>query len=222
MEVDRRLGAVGIPYCIIKSYGGNPDYNDGNVDVVLTTPLWDVFDRAFSKDFSVSRRDRIKNRCYERNKLMLKPPSDEFAMLNLHSNAGWHNICFMTAEKIHADSVEFPLAGGSTRIVGRDTEARLFVLHIILEKFKKNEWDDQFLTRTDYEAFAKAYGVPHAQIERIAGATGNIAMRDLRPIWRRYYRARRQDGEISLWNRFLHFGFVRVQLYRRFKKRLRG
>ena len=222
MEVDRRLGAVGIPYCIIKSYGGNLEYNDGNVDVVLTTPLWEVFDRAFSKDFCVSRRDRIKNRYYEQNKLMLKPSSDEFAMLHLHSNAGWHNICFVTAENIHADSVEFPLEGGSTQIVGRDTEARLFVLHIIFEQFKKNEWDGRFLTLADYEVFAKEYDIPHEQMEKIAEATGNIAMRDLRPIWRRYYRARRQDGEISLWNRFLHFGFVRVQLYRRLKKRLRG
>ena len=39
LEVDRRMHAAGFPYCVIKTYGANPDYNDSNIDVVTDVPM---------------------------------------------------------------------------------------------------------------------------------------------------------------------------------------
>lgn len=221
LEVDRRLRDAEIAYCIIKSYGGNLEYNDGNVDVVVAQPLWEVYRRAFAEDFTVCRRDRIKNRLYERTKLMLTPQCDELAKLHLHSNAGWHDICFASAGRILANAVDLPIQGRAVRILDRHEEAQLFVMHIIFEQFKTNQWDVRFLTPADYTAFAEQFGLPEDQMAKVVSAEGAIPIRHLRPIWRGYYRARRSDACITLRNRLLHFGFVIVQLYRRYRSRWR-
>ena len=218
----RRLGAVDIEYCVIKSYGGNLQYNHGNIDVVVKAPLWEAYRRALSRDYNVSRRDVIKNCVYERNKLMLESKTDEFAKIHLHSNVGWHNLCFVAVERILANTVEMPLDGGSVRVLARDEEARVLVLHIIFERFMKNRWDSQFLKLKDYTTLAEEFGVPENEIVKAIGVDGLMPLRYLWPIWRRYYSIGRSNRRPTVWNLGLHFGFVLIQLYRRHVKQWLG
>ena len=69
--IDEVLKNHEIPYCIIKSYNGVEDYNDGNVDVLVDHNLLDLHRIAFSDDFKVTLYNRAKYTLYERNKLML-------------------------------------------------------------------------------------------------------------------------------------------------------
>ena len=213
VEIDQRLNAKNLPYCIIKSYGGDPEYLDGNIDVVTTEPLRSVYRSAFADAFEISTRDRTKNVLYERNKLMLSPKTDRFCKIHLHSNVGWHNLCFIDGQKVIENAREVPAGDSTVRVLSRDMGARAFVLHVIFEQFKKNPWDLNFLTWEDYLSFAADYEIDIPQLKIVHEAQGPIEISDLRPIWKQYYRARR--GEVSLWSRFLHELLVFVQSRRR-------
>jgi len=218
LEVGSRCDRAGIAYCVIKTYGGDPQYNDGNVDLLVDRSLWDVYDAVLADDFRVSRRDRIKNRLYERNKLMGVAEQGDLAQIHLHRSVGWHNICFMSAQDVLARSTDVTFADGAVRVADKATESRMFVLHIIFEQFAKNEWDLRFLCGRDFDDFADQFGVPPGVIAKVRDAGyGHLAFADLRPIWNRYYRNRRRETNISLWNRFLHWGLTRVQQHRRRK-----
>jgi hypothetical protein len=212
VEADGRLRAAGISYCLIKSYGANLEFEDANLDLVVRAPLWQV--RECFPEFVVTRRDRIKNRLYERNKLMLKDATGRWAMLHLHSNAGWHNICFVAASTILGQARDFVPADRAVRVTERDLEARLYVLHIIFEQFQKNPWDAAFLRPGDFDAFASEFDLPGQAMAAVRDASaGVLPWSVLRPIWRCYYR--RSAHSVTVWNRFLHWGFVCLQTYRR-------
>lgn len=212
LYADVKLRTAGIPYCVIKSYGGNPKYADGNLDIVVGRGLGRIYQRAFAADYLVTSYDRMKSVLYERNKLMIKPRDSDRIPLHLHSFAGWHNICFMPAERILGNAIDLPLDGRSVRIAERSDEARIFVCHIIFEQYRVKDWDLRFLANSDFDDFAREHEIADIAPVRDAKA-GPIALRHLRPIWRQYYRMRRGRDRISVWNRLLHWGYlVRRQL----------
>lgn len=218
VEVDRRLCAKQFPYCIIKSYGGDPEYLDGNIDVVVTAPLKTVYQAAFCEDFEISSRDKVKNWLYERNKLMLSPSNKQFCKIHLHSNVGWHNFCFIEGKNIIENSKEIRLEDEPVRVLDRDWEARVFLLHIIFEQFKKSPRDTRFLHWDDCLSFASEFEIDLSALKNVFEAKGNIEIENLRPIWTQYYRARK--GDVGLWHRFLHELLVRIQSNRRRKGNL--
>ena len=69
LDVDQRMREAGFPYCVIKTYGANPDYNDSNIDVVTNVDMRKVAEEAFG-DHAITTKDEIKTRFYETNKLM--------------------------------------------------------------------------------------------------------------------------------------------------------
>jgi len=212
VEAGSRLRAAGIAYCLIKSYGANLQFADANLDLVVAQPLWRV--RSLFPEWVVTSRDRIKNRLYERNKLMLKDPAGRQAMLHLHSNAGWHNICFVPASTILEQSRDFVPVDQPVRVTERDLEARLYVLHILFEQFQKNPWDAAFLRAADFDAFAAEFALPGQAMAAVRDApVGALPWEVLQPIWRAYYR--RSPHPVTVWNRFLHWGFTCLQSYRR-------
>ena len=225
VEIGRRLDGAQIPYCVIKSYGGNPTYNDSNVDIVVGQPLLEVHKNIFSTDFVVTHRDMIKHRIYERNKLMCNHVGGDntsYAKLHLHRDVGWHNICFVPAPEIFRGTVDHMIEGGMVHIAERHLEARLFVLHIIFEQFRKNSWDTKLLKPKDFDDFAHEYALAERVIGPVRDALeGPLSLRALRPIWRRYYEQRASETPITTWNRFLHWGFTVLKCYRAVKKRQR-
>ena len=101
-EVNRRHAEHGVDYCVIKSYSGVEDYDDGNIDVVVSVPMQRLYEDVYSDAFRVTTKDRLKAVLYERNKLMLTPRKGEMAKIHLHTNAGWHNHCFVGDNSIFA------------------------------------------------------------------------------------------------------------------------
>ena len=218
LEAGTRFDRADMTWCVIKSYGGDTNYNDGNVDMLVDRPLREAHSAVLARDFRLSTRDRIKHRLYERNKLMCCPDRTDLAKIHLHRNVGWHNVCFLSAEEVFARSTNRQFAEGAVRIADRDTEAQMFVLHIVFEQFRKNEWDMRFLSGRDFNAFADQYGIPPSVIAPVRDAgPGPLAYSVLRPIWNCYYQRRRHETGISPWNRFLHWGFTCVQKYRKLK-----
>jgi hypothetical protein len=92
---------------------GAADYDSGNVDILVQAPLLDVYTQLFARDFIATPRSRFGHRLHERNKLMLASHSGALAKLHLHSNVGWHNICFISADELRIDGelVESILVG---------------------------------------------------------------------------------------------------------------
>ena len=218
VQIGSRLDRAGIAHCVIKSYGGDPKYNDGNVDMLVDRPLLEVFHAVLEKDFHVTSRDRIKNVLYERNKLMASANTADLAKIHLHRNVGWHNICFLTADQVLGHCARRTFSDGAVRVADRATEARMFVLHIIFEQFRKNEWDERFLCDRDYDDFAEQFSIPSQQIAKVRDArVGPLTFADLRPIWNRYYQQRKHETRIDVWHRFLHWGLTCVARYRGFK-----
>ncbi|MCP5058708.1 MAG: hypothetical protein GY937_18560 [bacterium] len=216
VEVDRRLAKAGIDYCIIKTFGAEPDYVDSNMDVVCTVPLREVYQRAFS-DHRITLKDEIKTRFYERNKLMAKPVGDETVDIHLHSNAGWHNIEFVSGSQILAHRTDHSVSGHVVQILERGLDARVLLLQVIFENFRKTRWDNGYLTEEDYRSFGQEYGVSEEEWKPIRAAEKHVALGDLWPVWRHYYRKRRNETSISGWNYFLHSLLYSLDRYRRLR-----
>ena len=217
VEIHNRLADKALPYCIIKSYGGDPEYSDGNIDVVTSLPFATLYRTYFSNDFCITARDRLKNVLYERNKLMLTPNTDRFCKIHLHSNIGWHNYCFINRENVFEHAHDKDFEGHTVRVLGRDLEARAFVLHIIFEQFKKNAWDMKFLSWDDFAAFATEYEIDASLLKPVFDTSAQeIELELLKPIWKHYYSAQKSN-KISWWSLFLHKLFVHVQSRRREK-----
>lgn len=212
-EVHDRLSAQGFPYCIVKSYGGDPEYSDSNIDVLTTAPLLSIQRKFFEDDFLVTPRDRAKNLLYERNKLMLTPKSDVYCKIHLHSSIGWHNLSFIDGEQVLENAQEVFFEEKAVCVLARSLEARAFVLHIIFEQFKKNAWDNKFLTWSDYECFASEYQLDSSLLKSVHESQGLLELEVLKPIWSQYYRVR--GREVSRWNLFLHRLLVFVDSRRR-------
>jgi hypothetical protein len=207
--VDERLRALGIPYCIIKSYGGAEEYSDGNLDVLVDHRLMDVHEKAFSGDFAVSPRNRVKHAIYEQNKLMVVSVERPLTPLHLHRSVGWHNVCCIPAHQVIENAEEKLFDGRPVRIASRDDEARIFVLHIILEQFRVKPWDLRLLIAEDFDSFARDYGIDDHEIAVIRDVpAGDVSTADLRPIWRKYYKRHAEQSNVSLWNRFLHWALL--------------
>lgn len=205
LDLDRRMRDAGIPYCVIKTYGAHPEFNDSNIDVVCPGSLREVYRRAYP-DYTLSTRDSIKGRFYEHNKLMVKHPTRETSDIHLHSNAGWHDIEFVSGEEILANRKEHPLEGGSAWILEPELDARILTLQIMFENFKKKRWDAMVLGDADLDDFAATYGVSAEEMApvRAIEAEQPMSFSDLLPIWRKYYARRKHETRITLWNRFLH------------------
>ncbi len=205
-HVDERMRAAGISYCIIKSYGGNEEYRDGNIDVLVEHRLLDVQADAFPDDFHITPRDRFKHAVYEQNKLMLNANDQPFTPLHLHRSVGWHNLCCLRADEIIKNSEQKMFDGRPVQIASRDDEARIFILHIVLEQFRVKPWDLRLLKTSDFDAFALDYGIDDAEIAVIRDVSeGPVSTADLRPIWRKYYKRHAVDATVTPWNRFLHW-----------------
>jgi hypothetical protein len=207
---------------VVKSYSGAVDHDSGNIDLLVRGSLLEVYERVFADGFTVTLRDRIKHRLYERNKLMLSPVDDSLVQLHLHSNVGWHDVCFISAEEVYTASIEIEMSGGAIRIPQRDVEARAFLLHVIFEKFKKNEQDQQLLNAKDFASFAEEFDLPEHVIAPVRDAgVGPLSLDELRPIWSAYYRARGRETPITQWNRFLHWGYTVKWRYDRLRAKVR-
>ncbi len=215
LDLDRRMREADIPYCVMKTYGAHDDFNDSNIDVVCLVPLQEVYRRAYP-DYTLSVRDRIKAVLYERNKLMVKHPSRETSDIHLHSNAGWHNIEFVSGEEILANKTELPLEGGSVQILASPLDKKILTLQVMFENFKKKKWDKLVLDDGDFAAFAGEYGVTPEEIAPVQESPIDTPLRGpyLRSIWRKYYAKRSRETSITAWNRFLHELLFRLQLYR--------
>ena len=212
LDMDRRMRDAGVGYCVIKSCIGNLDYFDSNIDVVCDVPMEEVHRRVYPERV-VTRKDGIKARYYERNKLMLTDPEHYASDIHLHTNAGWHDLEFVSGEEILANRMDLELEGRRVQIVKPDVERKILALHVMFENFFKRRWDPYYVGPDDYDAFATEYGVPPSEIAPIKAAERKIPIRALLPIWRRYYRQRGAD--VTLRNRFLHLLSVGVYFYRR-------
>ena len=207
--IDEVLKNHEIPYCIIKSYNGVEDYNDGNVDVLVDHNLLDLHRIALSDDFKVTLYNRTKYRLYERNKLMLMSKEKPLTPLHLHSSVGWNNLCCIPAHDVIQNAREVSFDGQPVMLASRDDEARIFVLHIILEQFKVKERDLILLTKDDFNQFAADYGLDDQEISIIRDApAGPVSTSDLRPIWKKYYSQHKTVSHVTPWNHFLHFGIL--------------
>lgn len=207
--VDDRLRALGIPYCIIKSYGGAEDYSDGNIDVLVDHDLLDTHARAFAQDFDASPRNRFKHAVYEQNKLMVVSRELPYTPLHLHRSVGWHNLCCLPADRLIQNADEKHFDGHPVMIASRTDEGRIFVLHILLEQFQVKVWDRKLLTDDDFNAFASDYGIEDHEIAIIRDApVGPVSTSSLRPLWLKYYKRHAKEAKVSLWNRFLHWGLL--------------
>ncbi|MBJ20217.1 MAG: hypothetical protein GY910_25020 [bacterium] len=205
-RVDERMRDLGIPYCIIKTYGGHEEYRDGNLDVLVDHTLLAVAEEVFDRDFHVTSRDRFKHAVYEQNKLMLNSNELPYTPLHLHRSVGWHNLCCIPAHEVIENAEEKLFDGRPVQIASRDDEARIFVLHIVLEQFRVKPWDLRLLERSDFDSFAADYGIDDDEIAVVRDATeGAVSTADLRPIWRKYYKKHSVDSKVSVWNRFLHW-----------------
>jgi hypothetical protein len=217
LDVDRRMKAAGFPYCVIKTYGANPEYNDSNIDVVTDVPMRRVVAEAFA-DHDVTFKDEIKTRFYETNKLMAKLDPPVRSDIHLHTNAGWHGIEFVSCEEIFSKAITHPLEGGSVQILERELDAKLFILQVIFENHKKRKWDNAFLTHEDWGKFADEFGFSEAEIGPIRDAKLYLDLDQLRPVWRGYYQQRKVETSITPWNHFLHWLLWTINERRRKKE----
>jgi len=214
VETHSRLSAAGIPYCIVKCYGGDLNYNDGNVDLVVLGSLWKVFRGIFTEDYTISLRDLVKHLFYERNKLMLTPVHSSSTRLHLHSSVGWSDIPYISSEHILNNAVIRSVAGYDISILRRDEDARVLILHVIFEQFKNNRWDKQFLRESDYVSFGNEFHIRRDDLKQIAGSEGIIPLRCLSRIWSRCWKRMIPGVRVTMWNRFLHYSLLIVQLSR--------
>jgi hypothetical protein len=196
---------------------GNIDYFDSNIDVVCLVPLEEVFRRAYP-DRYVTTKDRVKAMLYEHNKLMLTDRERKYSEIHLHTNAGWHDCEFVSGEEIMAHRMDLEVDGQLIQITDEVTERKILTLHQIFENFFKKRWDNFYIGEEDYDRLADAYGIPASEMARIKAAVTKIPIGDLRPIWRRYYAARRANSSVTLRSIFLHWLSVALYLYRENKK----
>jgi hypothetical protein len=205
--IDEVLSKKQISYCIIKSYGGAEEYNDGNVDLLVDHNLLNLHRIAFSDDFDVTLYNRTKYVFYEQNKLMLVSKEKPLTPLHLHSSVGWNNLCCIPAADVIRNAREVHFDGRPVMIASRDDEARIFVLHIVLEQFQVKKWDLTLLTKDDFDQFAAEYGINDDEISIIRDVPPSlVSTRELRPIWKKYHARHRKVSYVTPWNRFLLFG----------------
>lgn len=216
LDLDRRMREAGIEYAVIKSYGAHQEFNDSNIDVVCLVPLDEVYRRVYP-DYTLSTKDSIKANFYEHNKLMVKHPQKETSDIHLHTNAGWHDIEFVSGEEIFANRIDYALEGGRVKLITPTLDKKILTLQVMFENFMKKKWDVMYLDDNDYTMFADEYGVTPEEIAPVKQAEKYIELSDLRPIWRKYYRKRKTQTRVTLWNRFLHLLFVVIHVYRKSK-----
>ncbi len=215
LDLDRRMGEADIPYCVIKTFRANPDYNDSNIDVVCPLPLAEVHQRVYP-DYTLSLRDWTKAVFYERNKRMVKHPTGETSDIHLHTNAGWHDVEFVSGKEILAGRQRHELSGGAVWILEPELDARILTLQILFENFRKKRWDLTILGDPDLTDFAATYGVTEGEIQPVREAAQDepLPRSVLAPIWRKYYARRRLETHITPWNRFLHELLFALQAWR--------
>lgn len=218
-EIDHRLiNRAKKPYAIIKSYSGNLQYFDSNIDVIVDGSLYDLFREYFSDNWLVTKRDAMKNKLYERNKLMLSCRDAKWIKIHLHKNAGWHDFAFVEREDILEDIERVIIKDNyKVNLSSRRIEGIILVLHMIFEKFCKSEWDNTFLSSEDYIEAADYCGLKYNDINWIENrGVGNFPLEELQPIWIKYY----QNWNIKPWSRvrLLHHLLSGLTRYRRWKK----
>jgi len=200
---------------VIKTYCSRPSYDNGNVDLVVTKNLEELFESVFAEDFFIKTRDMRKYRYYEKNKLMLTPKNPRLRLLHLHSNAGWHNISFIDGEHIIQNSAHRKIGDLSVISAADSLDKEIHLLHMIFENFKKKELEEQVLSGPDYRSFCSFYNINLEAVLPIMNASvGKFRFKDMLPIWLGYYKVRKQQTPIGSWNYFLHAGLYAKSLTR--------
>lgn len=90
--------------------------------------------------------------------------------------------------------------GNEVIVLESCTEKIVEILHIIFEKYIKNEFDKNFIKHGDYIYFAKLYNIEKDLIEAVMEQNKKIDFEHLRPIWKILY----DYFNFSTINRILH------------------
>ena len=216
IDVDRLQRKAGIPYCIIKSYNGCSNYNDGNLDVVVPGPLFEVYERVYKANYVVTEKDRLKSKIYETNKLMLTPNKPGLALIHLHSNAGWHNLEFFSIDRILNGAEVKQVEEYDLTLLNRREEGVLCIFHALFEKFECSEDDEKFLNDEDWKAFTSETGIRKGNATNALYGVGVGRWMAFASVWTKYYRAR--EGML-LWGKSLHLAYVMLRILRAVRSR---
>ena len=206
--VDEICSKKRIKYSIIKSYH-DISFVDGNIDVVVEGDLMDFYKKYLYKDFSITKKDLIKFKFYERNKLMCVNSGSDFIPIHLHSNAGWHDLEFFSGERILNNSSRIDLEEVSICLCSRPLEQDILFYHSLFEKHQFSVRDMEFLGHETLQSkLLELTGdsLPHINVI----ADSRLPLNVLFIFWRKYYYG---NENVRLKNLFFHIMLV-------FKQRL--
>lgn len=205
-HVDEICSKKRIKYSIIKSYH-DLSFVDGNIDVVIEGDLMDFYKKFLYKDFSITKKDLIKFKFYERNKLMCVSSGSDFIPIHLHSNAGWHDLEFFSGERILKNSSRINLEELSICLCSRPLEEDILFYHSLFEKHQFSVRDVEFLGQESLQSkMLEIAGNRLTYLNIVADA--RLPLSALFIVWRQYYFG---NENVRLTNLFFHIMLVLKQ-----------
>ena len=208
--INTELSKQNVEYSIIKSYR-SLSFKDGNIDLVVSGDLTKFYEDYLSHDFSLKDRDKLKEKYYERNKLMCTSRSGEHISIHLHTNVGWHDHEFFSYDKIIAMSERKSFSGGQVILCKQEFEAEILFLHAFFEKHKFSRLDIEFIGQKHMQQFINYYLGVVDNIDWVKGEQ-SIPLVKLFGVWRRYYS---KSNRVSIKNIFFHFMLLIRQMFQK-------
>ena len=176
-------------YIIIKSYRSS-DFSDGNIDVVIDGGLFDIYENFFSSEFILKRRDIIKSKYYERNKLMCTPMSKDYISIHLHTNVGWHDLEFFSYKDVLVNSEKVQVGNSNISLCNVEFESKVLLYHALFEKFGFSDLDLSFIDEVVMDDFQSSYD-SMIKLRSRSLIYNNLKKGQLWVIWFDYYRRKK-------------------------------
>ena len=206
--IDKKLSSQNVTYSIIKSYR-DISYSDGNLDLVVEGSLIKFYENHLSDDFFLKKRDKIKARYYERNKLMCSSKSGKQISIHLHSNVGWHDCEFFSYDRIIEMSERVKFTDFEVVLTNKRFESEVLFLHCFFEKNNFSKLDIEFIGNLEMKRLTKNYlGIDDIKWVNHKNA---IPFHKLFTAWTKYYSKSRK---VNLKNLFFHFMLLIRQIIR--------
>ena len=167
----------------------------------------DFYNRYLYKFFSITKKDLIKFRFYERNKLMCVSPGSDFIPIHLHSNAGWHDLEFFSGQRILNNSSRINLEEVSISLCSRPLEEDILFYHSLFEKHQFSVRDVEFLGQELLQS--KMLDLAGDRLPNLnIIADSRLPLSALFTVWRQYYFG---NENVRLKNLFFHIMLVLKQ-----------
>ena len=173
-------------YIIIKSYLAS-DFSDGNIDVVVDGDLFEIYDKLFGEDYTLKKRDIIKSKYYEKNKLMCTPISKDLISIHLHTNVGWHDLEFFSYKDVLLNCENIHVENSQINLCNKEFESKVLLYHALFEKFSFSDRDLAFIDEGVMDDFQSSFKTM-IKLRSRPLIYNNLTFSQLCVIWGDYYR----------------------------------